>query len=237
MRRAGLTQVLGTAAILTFAASCRTPGPDSAVSAVGPNGNAFPVDLTRIDSVAQFEQVARATAAATVLHHATTYYFCAPRCADRFEGAPEKYLDATTPPEVMVSDPDGAPADASPLSRIDAVMLQERVLGPLLFAAILAAFTRAGYHEPNAMNACFLLNSLSASLPAGDPDFASLTILGGEGASFRTVGFTSLRPKGNGTFSVESSLDFGYRLSFAGKAGGPRTDRRHHRHARSRRRR
>ena len=36
-----------------------------------------------------------------------------------------------------------------------------RVLGPLLFAAILAAFTRAGYHEPNAMNACFLLNSLS----------------------------------------------------------------------------
>ena len=36
-----------------------------------------------------------------------------------------------------------------------------RVLGPLLFAAILAAFTRAGYTEPNAMNACFLLNSLS----------------------------------------------------------------------------
>jgi MFS family permease len=36
-----------------------------------------------------------------------------------------------------------------------------RVLGPLLFAATLAAFTRWGYDEPQAMNACFLLNSLS----------------------------------------------------------------------------
>src|SRR5437870_6921814 len=36
-----------------------------------------------------------------------------------------------------------------------------RVLGPLLFAATLAAFTNWGYDEPQAMNACFLLNSLS----------------------------------------------------------------------------
>jgi predicted MFS family arabinose efflux permease len=36
-----------------------------------------------------------------------------------------------------------------------------RVLGPLLFAATLATFTRWGYDEPQAMNACFLLNSLS----------------------------------------------------------------------------
>jgi predicted MFS family arabinose efflux permease len=36
-----------------------------------------------------------------------------------------------------------------------------RVLGPLLFAATLAAFTRWGYAEPQAMNACFLLNSVS----------------------------------------------------------------------------
>jgi MFS family permease len=36
-----------------------------------------------------------------------------------------------------------------------------RVLGPLLFALTLAAFTRYGYSEPQAMNACFLLNSLS----------------------------------------------------------------------------
>jgi MFS family permease len=36
-----------------------------------------------------------------------------------------------------------------------------RVLGPLLFAATLDAFGKWGYNEPQAMNACFLLNSLS----------------------------------------------------------------------------
>jgi len=36
-----------------------------------------------------------------------------------------------------------------------------RVLGPLLFAATLVAFKRWGYNEPQAMNACFLINSLS----------------------------------------------------------------------------
>jgi MFS family permease len=36
-----------------------------------------------------------------------------------------------------------------------------RVLGPLAFGATLAAFRAWGYSEPQAMNACFLLNSLS----------------------------------------------------------------------------
>src|SRR5207247_74502 len=36
-----------------------------------------------------------------------------------------------------------------------------RVLGPLLFAATLSVFMKWGYDEPQAMNACFLLNSLS----------------------------------------------------------------------------
>jgi len=36
-----------------------------------------------------------------------------------------------------------------------------RVLGPLAFAATLAGFRAWGYSEPQAMNACFLLNSLS----------------------------------------------------------------------------
>jgi MFS family permease len=36
-----------------------------------------------------------------------------------------------------------------------------RVIGPLLFGVSLAAFRRYGYSEPQAMNACFLLNSLS----------------------------------------------------------------------------
>jgi MFS family permease len=36
-----------------------------------------------------------------------------------------------------------------------------RVLGPLAFGVTLQAFRRWGYNEPQAMNACFLLNSLS----------------------------------------------------------------------------
>jgi len=36
-----------------------------------------------------------------------------------------------------------------------------RVLGPLLFAVTLAAFRNVGYSEPQAMNACFVLNALS----------------------------------------------------------------------------
>ena len=36
-----------------------------------------------------------------------------------------------------------------------------RVLGPMAFAATLAVFNAWGYSEPQAMNACFLLNSLS----------------------------------------------------------------------------
>src|SRR5262249_1760182 len=36
-----------------------------------------------------------------------------------------------------------------------------RVLGPLLFGVTLTAFRHYGYSEPEAMNACFLLNSLS----------------------------------------------------------------------------
>jgi MFS family permease len=36
-----------------------------------------------------------------------------------------------------------------------------RVLGPLAFGATLVAFHKWGYNEPQAMNACFLLNSLS----------------------------------------------------------------------------
>jgi hypothetical protein len=35
------------------------------------------------------------------------------------------------------------------------------VLGPLLFAATLAVFTKTGYSEPQAMNAAFALNSAS----------------------------------------------------------------------------
>jgi MFS family permease len=36
-----------------------------------------------------------------------------------------------------------------------------RVIGPTLFSLILAAFQKAGYSDPQAMNACFALNALS----------------------------------------------------------------------------
>jgi MFS family permease len=42
-----------------------------------------------------------------------------------------------------------------------------RVLGPLLFAATLAAFIKGGYSEPQAMNAAFFLNALSFLIVIG----------------------------------------------------------------------
>jgi len=42
-----------------------------------------------------------------------------------------------------------------------------RVLGPLLFAATLAAFIKGGYSEPQAMNAAFALNALSFLIVIG----------------------------------------------------------------------
>src|SRR5215208_5178280 len=36
-----------------------------------------------------------------------------------------------------------------------------RVIGPLLFGVVLAAFQKYGYSDPQAMNACFALNALS----------------------------------------------------------------------------
>ncbi len=42
-----------------------------------------------------------------------------------------------------------------------------RVLGPLLFAATLAAFIKGGYNEPQAMNAAFALNAMSFLIVIG----------------------------------------------------------------------
>ena len=66
-----------------------------------------------------------------------------------------------------------------------------------------------------------LVSSITATLPAGDAQFASLTINGGEGASFSSPGHTTFTPVVGGKWNVESSLDVGYRLTFTGKAGGP----------------
>ncbi|HLW79743.1 MAG TPA: heavy metal translocating P-type ATPase, partial [Terriglobia bacterium] len=42
-----------------------------------------------------------ATAAARVEHHGTTYYFCNPRCLERFRAEPERYLTQSPAPTVV----------------------------------------------------------------------------------------------------------------------------------------
>jgi hypothetical protein len=74
---------------------------------------------------------------------------------------------------------------------------------------------------PGPQHFAALVTSLVAALPAGDPEFASLTINGGEGASFSSPGHTTFTPAAGGKWNVESSLDIGYRLAFTGKPGGP----------------
>jgi len=64
------------------------------------------------------------------------------------------------------------------------------------------------------------LQSLSATLPPGDPDFASLSVLGGEVYGFASPGHTTYRPSGTGLWSVDAWLDAGLRVSFTGRAGG-----------------
>src|SRR6202035_3009129 len=46
-------------------------------------------------------------AAAKVEHAGTTYYFCAPGCAKRFQQAPDKYLQRDLQPAKNVSAPTG----------------------------------------------------------------------------------------------------------------------------------
>ena len=38
-------------------------------------------------------EVSRLTAPATAEYHGKTYYFCADLCRDKFDSAPEKYID------------------------------------------------------------------------------------------------------------------------------------------------
>jgi hypothetical protein len=54
----------------------------------------------------------------------------------------------------------------------------------------------------------------------GDPDFALLEIVGGTDNGFASPGQTKLTNLGNGTFSVESDFQVGYRMRFVGSATG-----------------
>ncbi len=53
-------------------------------------------DEVAIDPVCGM-QVVRATAAAVAVHDGATYYFCAPRCAERFLAAPGRFLGSPAP--------------------------------------------------------------------------------------------------------------------------------------------
>lgn len=91
----------------------------------------------------------------------------------------------------------------------------------LTLPATLQTMTAPWIKVPGPQHFATLVQSLSATLPAGDPDFASLVVLGGEGMSKDSPGFTTFTPSGPGKWNVEASFDVGYRLSFTGGAGGP----------------
>lgn len=56
---------------------------------------------------------------------------------------------------------------------------------------------------------------------SGDPDFASLTLIGGSANGFPSPGHTRLtRPAGSTVYTVDSRFDIGYTLSFVGAPGG-----------------
>jgi uncharacterized membrane protein YraQ (UPF0718 family)/YHS domain-containing protein len=61
-------------------------------------------DTVAIDPVCGM-QVRRAGAAATATHGSVTYYFCAPRCAERFSASPERFLGEIAAPVSPPSQP------------------------------------------------------------------------------------------------------------------------------------
>ena len=64
------------------------------------------------------------------------------------------------------------------------------------------------------------MRKIQGSIAAGDPDFAVLEIVGGTDNGFASPGQTTLTDLGNGTFSVESNFQVGFRLRFVGSSTG-----------------
>jgi hypothetical protein len=63
------------------------------------------------------------------------------------------------------------------------------------------------------------LINISGSLPPGDPDFASLSILGGAGNGLPSPGHATLHDLGDGNFQVDSFFDIAYQIDFQGAPG------------------
>lgn len=55
---------------------------------------------------------------------------------------------------------------------------------------------------------------------SGDPDFASLQIVGGSANGFPSPGTTTLTRQTNGSFDVSSAFNVGYSISFVGASTG-----------------
>jgi len=83
-------------------------------------------DSVAIDPVCGM-QVSRVSAAATVTHDGVTYYFCAPRCAERFSAAPTKFL---SDPATMREDVNGDFVDPVCQMRVSAETAAGVVEGP-----------------------------------------------------------------------------------------------------------
>ncbi len=61
---------------------------------------------------------------------------------------------------------------------------------------------------------------IQGSIPPGDPDFATLRIVGGTANGFPSPGSTTLTRQTDGSFNVVSSFNVGYSITFVGAQGG-----------------
>ena len=61
---------------------------------------------------------------------------------------------------------------------------------------------------------------IQGAISGGDPDFASLQIIGGTANGFSSPGSTTLTRQSNGSWNVVSSFNVGYTITFTGAAGG-----------------
>ena len=85
-----------------------------------------------------------------------------------------------------------------------------------------AAETHSGPRTPGVGVQTFPMEMMSIQgiLPAGDPDFGTLTVTAGTGNGLPSPGSTTLTDLGDGNFQVDSFFDITYQIDFIGADGG-----------------